>query len=60
MGVTRRVDCTDGGTFNGEDLTILDRLLTFPRRVLVDSVGEVGVEAKKIWNPAGVIPVPVG
>lgn len=59
MRVAWRVHGADGGTFNAKDLAIRNAFLVSTRRIFVDCVGEVRIEAKKVGDSASVITVPV-
>ena len=51
---------TNGGAFDAEDLPVGNGLLTSAGRVLVYGLAEVGIEAEKVGDAAGVVAVPVG
>lgn len=58
-GMARSENCTDSGSFNGEDLAICDGILAAIGSVLVNSVYPVGVMGCKIRNATGMISMPV-
>ena len=56
-GVSRRVECCQGSTFNRKYLAFMDIRLSGIRLVFEDL--SLGTEFEQIWQPADMVGVPV-